>query len=79
MATKTPGKPVVLSLVSEYADSYIPTTLTLDFPKLLSELFDASTVELTFDELLLKCENVYDAFTITRDEAKVVEANTQNI
>ena len=79
LATKTPGKPVVLSLVSEYADSYIPITLTSDFPKPLSELFDASTVELTFDELLLKCEDVYDAFTITRDEAKVVEANTQNI
>ena len=77
LATKTPGKPVVLSLVSEYADSYIPTTLTSDFPKPLSELFDASTLELTFDELLIKCEDVYNAFTITRDEAKVVEANTQ--
>jgi len=55
---KTPRKPVVLSLVSEYADNYIPITLT---PKLLSELFDAkplselfdaNTIDLTFDELL---------------------------
>ena len=77
LATKTPGKPVILSLISEYADSYIPTTLTSDFPKPLSELFDASTLDLTFDELLTKCEDVYNSFTITRDEAKVVEANAR--
>ena len=62
LATKTPGKPVILSLVSEYVDCYIPTTLTSNFPKPLSELFDASTLELTFDELLIKYEDVYDAF-----------------
>ena len=77
LSTKTPGKPVILSLASEYTDAYIPKTLTTDFPRPLSELFDASTVNLTFDELLTKCEEVYDAFTITRDEAKVVEANTR--
>ena len=77
LSTKTPGKPVILSLVSEYANAYIPNTLTSDFPRPLSELFDASAVNLTFDELLTKCEEVYDTFTITRDEAKVVEANTR--
>ena len=77
LSTKTPGKPVILSLVSEYANAYIPKTLTSDFPRPLSELFDASAVNLTFDELLTKCEEVYDTFTITRDEAKVVEANTR--
>jgi len=65
-----------LLLVYEYADSFIPTTLTSNFPKPLSELFDAGAIDLTFDELLKKCEDVYNAFTITRDEAKVVEANT---
>lgn len=77
LSTQTVGKPVILSLVSEYADVYVPKALTSDFPKPLSELFDSSTVNLTFDELLTKYEEVYDAFTITRDEAKVVEANTR--
>ena len=58
LAMTTPRKPVVLSLVSEYDDNYIPIALT---PKLLSELFDAkplselfdaNTIDLTFDELL---------------------------
>ena len=58
LAMKTPRKPVVLSLVSEYADNYIPITLTsrlfseLFDAKPLSELFDANTIDLTFDELL---------------------------
>ena len=33
LATKTPGKPVILSLVSEYLGSYIPTTFNIKFPK----------------------------------------------
>ena len=77
LSTKTSGKPVILSLVPEYADAYIPKTLTSNFPRPLSELFDPNTVNLTFDELLTKCEEVYDTFTITRDEVKVVEANTR--
>lgn len=75
MATKTPGKPVVLSSIFKYANSYIPTAS--NFPKPLSKLFDASTLDLIFDELLAKFENVYDSFTITRDEGKEVDANTQ--
>ena len=33
LSTKTPGKPVILSLVSEYTDAYIPKTFNIRFSK----------------------------------------------
>ena len=67
------GKPVVQSLMAEYNDSYIPETESGILPKLLTELHNPAAMELTYNDLLVKCEDVYDSVTTTFNQAAMVE------
>jgi len=50
-------KPVVLSLMAECNDSYVPETQSGVLPKLLTELHGLSAMELTCNDLVVKCED----------------------
>ena len=71
------NRPVILSLMPEYADHYVPKQLNRAFPQLLSELRDERSFELDWDELVLKCEQLFCDITVTLDQVRLVEETTR--
>ena len=63
---KIKGKPVILSHMQGFSNTYIPVNCLPDFPKPLTDIFD-----------LKKCDEVYDNYIITSDQAKAVESKTK--
>jgi len=55
------GRPIILALIpiSGYSDAYVPTSQLSDYPKLLTDLFEPSAQALTFDNLTIKCKEIY--------------------
>ena len=51
-------KPVILSLIPEYASSYVPKCRQNNFPILLQSLSDTAHQKLSFTDLLGTCNNV---------------------
>ena len=51
-------KPGILSLVSKFADSYVPKSLCTGFPQPLNLLKEPRYLQLSYHELLAKCELV---------------------
>ena len=49
----------------------------LDYPKPLMDLFDPSAETLTFDELTIKCNEIYDNLVVTADQVTLVEKMTR--
>lgn len=68
-------KPVILSLVPDYCESYIPKE-PAGLPKPLTNLFNEDYIDLSLDELQVKCEAV--TLNITEEEARNVELQTRN-
>ena len=72
-----PGKPVVLSLMAEYNDSYVPEAESGVLPKPLTELHDPMAMELAYNHLLTKCEDIYETVSFTFNQAVMVEERTK--
>ena len=72
------GKPVLLSLVPEYSDHYIPLCASGVMPNPLTDLFSSDNLNLSYPDLLKKCEEVFKTYTITADVAKHIEEKTQD-
>ena len=51
------SKPGILSLVPEYQSSYIPKSSLPTFPKPLQDLYDPMLLNISYPELLTKCES----------------------
>jgi len=64
-------------MLSHTEGPYIPTAKLPNFPKPLTELFDPDAVELTYSELLQKCDEVFDNLVISADQASLVETHTR--
>ena len=64
-------KPLVLSLVSHYSDSYMPKSSLETFPRPLKSLQQAEYLKLSYTDLLDICEFI--EIQITDDMAKAVE------
>jgi len=58
-------EPVVLSLVSSFADAYRPDAVTLDLPKPLGELYHVNNTKLSYADLLTMCASVMPTLTVT--------------
>ena len=69
-------KPGILSLVSKFADSYVPKSLCTGFPQPLNSLKEPSYLQLSYHELLAKCELV--SVEITKEMAEKVEQATRS-
>ena len=70
------GKPVILSLIPGFSDSFIPLSVKGIIPKPLTDLYKDEYLNLSYPELLNKCEEVYNSYSITSKMAKTV-AKTQ--
>ena len=51
--------------------NYLP-----NFPKPLTDLFDSNAMTLSYPDLLQQCDDLYNSYVITADEAEIVEKNT---
>ena len=80
--SKTEGKPVLLSHTPGFSNLYVPINQLPNFPKPLTDLFDSNTMTLSYPGLLQQCDDLYNRYVITADEAEIVEkilANKQNV
>ena len=68
---------MLLSTIPDFSDSYVPVSHLPNFPKPLTELFDPTAMTLSYPELLQQCEELYNSYVITADQAEVVEENTR--
>ena len=68
-------KPVILSIVTPYSDSYIPKTIQPTYPKPLQQLYDEKYLDCNYLELLAVCEQV--EITVTKEMAIAVETETR--
>ena len=75
--SKTRGKPVILSLLPNYNESYIPAYESGILPKPLTELHNPEAMKMTYLELLNKCEQTYQSVMFTFDQALLVEEQTR--
>ena len=67
------GKPALLSMIPEYSDPYISDYDLLSSP--LSTYFAQENMSLSFDDLLHKCETLFNNLTVTENQAKNINAN----
>ena len=71
------GMPVLLSLVPGYSEKYIPLCVKGVIPHPLTDLFNKENLNLSHDDLLLICEEVFNTYKITQDVAKCIEEQTR--
>ena len=54
------GKPVLLSIIPNFCNRYIPRTVKGILPFLLTDMFDQDLLEATYMDLLTKCEEAFN-------------------
>ena len=54
------GKPVLLSIIPNFCNRYIPRTVKDILPFLLTDMFDQDPLEVTYMDLLTKCEEAFN-------------------
>ena len=69
------SKPVVLSIIPEYSDNYVQGYSEYSPP--FSLLYDASCLNMQYDDLLIKCASVFCDLVITEKQANNVEVATR--
>ena len=68
-------KPAVLSVVPTFSEKYVPKSSLVTFPKPLSTLYQSELLQLSYDELLARCELV--STDIAQEMADAVEKETR--
>ena len=71
------GKPVILSLVPEFCEAYVPLQLKGVLPPPLSELYREDYLALSYPDFLKKCEETFETLSIGSEQAKAVEEKTR--
>ena len=67
------GKPVILSLIPDYSEPYIPLCESGKLMKPLTELHSAAALKLSYPELLQKCEDIYETISFSFSQTQQVE------
>ena len=68
---------MILALIAEFNDSYVPIYETGIIPKPLTELNDAAAMKLKYPDLLQQCEEVFSTISFSFSQAQLVEENTR--
>ena len=74
--TEVKEKCAILSITPGHSHRYKPRTLTLNLPPPLSTLYDPASTKWTKDELLARCEHIFDNLAITPEQVWIIY-NTQ--
>ena len=72
------GKPAILSLEPEFCDSYVPLCMRDIIPQPLTCLFDKDYLNLAYPDLLDKCEEVYNSYVLSPEQAERIEEKTRD-
>ena len=73
----TGRKPVILSLVPEYSDAYVPLYKSGTLPKPLTDYCEEKYLRLNYPELLNASEIFFESLSISPEQAKEVELKTR--
>lgn len=65
-------KPVVLSVVKEYAASYVPKAVMLDVPEPLTNLYNKQIRDLNLAELQDRAEALFEDITVTKEQVQKI-------
>ena len=57
-------KSAILKIVQPYAQSFVPTAALSTYPRSISDLYNPSTLQLNYRDLLAECEKVYDSYKV---------------
>ena len=69
--------PAILRILPGFADNFKPDAIQYE-NKLLTKLYSEELVSLSFEDLLIKCNSIYETITITQKEALNIESQTRN-
>lgn len=75
--TLSESKAVILSITPGYCESFIPKSASEAVPKALTCLYKEEYLELTYPELLSKCDEHFSRLTLTKEQAQKVEEITR--
>ena len=74
----SPSKPAVFALMPEFSDAYVPSSLKVDLPPLLTELYDRNLTSESFGEIVkTSLPKATDYCTITELQQQAVERETR--
>ena len=69
--------PAILRILPGFAHEFKPDVIQYE-NKLLTKLYSDELVDLSLEDLLIKCNNIYETITITQKEALNIESQTRN-
>ena len=75
--SKSKGSPVILALIADFSDPYVPVYEKGVIPKPLTNLNDAAAMRMTYPDLLQRCEEVFSSISFSFNQAQLVEENTR--
>ena len=70
-------KPVLLSLVPQFAETYRPKALDRKYPSVLSELYSEDNLSVERDDILKQCQDILPTLTVSEEEAANCEFATR--
>ena len=76
--SQSKGKPVVLSLIPSHNTSYIPIYEAGTSMRPLTDLHDPKSMALSYPDLLQKCEDIFNSYTFSFNQATKVEEMTRS-
>ena len=74
---KCSSKPAILSLIPDFADSYVPKSLSPELPDVLSNLYDKGLVNADYPILLKKAEAIVRQLPAIKKQQALVEERTR--
>ncbi|XP_044169839.1 uncharacterized protein LOC114950648 [Acropora millepora] len=74
---KCSSKPAILSLIPDYADSYVPKSLSPELPDVLSNLYDKDLANADYPTLLKKAEDIVRQLQVIKKQQALVEERTR--
>ena len=73
----TAGKAVILSITPKFSDSFVPMCMRGLVQKPLTDLYNPKYLELSYPQLLDRCETVFENYFITVDMIASTEKHTR--
>jgi len=67
----------ILSIVSDHLDNFIPQSCSRNFPVSIPSLYDSKYLDMSYDQLLLECDCVFNSLNVTAEQALLVEQHTR--
>ena len=70
-------KPAIPKILPGFTDKFKPDAIQYE-KKILTKLYSEDFVSLSFEDLLIKCNNIYEKITITQKDALNIESQIRN-